>query len=69
MERYEIGHPENGVYCYCDSMEEAKRVAKAYGPFTTIYDRLAHYGAWQLWHVSDVSPFEVHAIERRPVKA
>jgi len=58
-ERYEVGTPTAGVICYCETFADAERIAKKEGPGVILYDRMAHYGARELWQVSDLGTLEL----------
>jgi hypothetical protein len=58
-ERFEVGHSDLGVICYCETFAEAERIAKKQGLGTTLYDRMAHRGAMELWHVTDIGTLEL----------
>jgi hypothetical protein len=58
-ERFEVGHPDPGVICYCETFAEAERIAKKNGLGTTLYDRMAHRGAMELWQVTDIGTLEL----------
>jgi hypothetical protein len=59
MERYEVGHADCGVICYCETFTEAERIAKKNGLGTTLYDRMAHKRAMELWQVTDIGTLEL----------
>ncbi len=58
-ERFEVGHSDCGVICYCETFAEAEKIAKKNGIATTVYDRMAHYGAMELWSVTDIGTLEL----------
>lgn len=63
-DRYEIGHPRDGLLETAMTVREAERIALARGPGHTLYDSLAHRGCWQVWVVDDTGKV-LHAVERR----
>jgi hypothetical protein len=65
MERYEIGHSDPGVICFCETFAEAEKIAKRNGLGTTLYDRMAHRGRPELWQVSDLGTLEL--IQRKAI--
>jgi hypothetical protein len=58
-DRFVVGHIDAGVICYCETFAEAERIAKKNGFCTTVYDRMADYGAMELWSVTDIGTLEL----------
>ena len=55
--RFEVSLPGYGVIEHVQSKQEARLVAKSFcqrggSEFVEVYDRMAHIGKAELWHVS-----------------